>query len=372
MASIKFALATPADDTDLRRMLRENPMPGAISVTFEREPDYFIGAKVEGPVHQTVIARSQSGDEIIGMGSRSVRDVYLNGAPHPVGYLSQLRVAPGYRAMRSVYQGGFDLLRILHQKDRARLSYMSIIEDNLPARHLLAGGLPGFPALQEYARMHTLAIYCRRKRRGVPMPDGLQMTRGTPAHTVEVVTCLQRNGARYQLAPHWTNDTLFSTERTPDLTPSDFFLALDGKHVVGCLAVWDQSRFKQTVVRGYSGALARWRGLANAGARLMGWPVLPPLNTPFRYCYASHLVIDDDRPDVFAALLRAVYNHAVDRKYSYFMLGLCEHHPFLELTMASYAHIDYKSQLYLVAWEHEPEALSQIDGRLPAVEISTL
>jgi hypothetical protein len=204
------------------------------------------------------------------------------------------------------------------------------------------------------------------------MPDGLQLARGSSAYINETVACLQRNGARYQLAPHWTSDILFNPDHTPGLTPDDFFLALDGERVVGCLAAWDQSCFKQTVVRSYSGALARWRGPANLVARLAGWPVLPPPHTPFRYCCASHLAIDEDRADVFVALVRAVYNHAVGKRYSYFMLGLCENHPFLETVISTYPHIDYTSQLYLVAWEQGLEALSQVDDRLPGIEISVL
>lgn len=372
MSKITFELATPAGDPELRRVLRENHMPGTISVSFEREPNYFIGAKVEGPFHQTVVARDQSVGEIVAMGSRSIRDVYLNGTVQSVGYFSHLRVNPCYRVMRRELTQALAFFHRLHQDGRAPFYFSSIIEDNLPARRLFSAGLPGLPRFQEYARMHTLAIYCRRKRQRLPMPDGLQFARGSSTHVNEIVACLQRNGARYQLAPYWTGDTLFSPNHTPDLIPDDFFLALDGKRVVGCLAAWDQSRFKQTVVRGYSGALARWRGLANLGARLAGWPVLPPPHTPFRYCCASHLTIDEDRPDVFAALVRAVYNHAVEKKYNYFMLGLCENHPFLKSVMSTYSHIDYTSQLYLVAWERELEVLSQVDDRLPGVEISVL
>jgi hypothetical protein len=369
---IVFELASLEDDAELRRMLRSDPMPGRISVSFEREPNYFIGAEVEGCFHQTIIGRDTSTGKIIAMGSRSIRDVYLNGTVHSVGYLSQMRIAPGYRTMRKALTQGFEFVHSLHQDGRTRFYFSSIISDNLPARRLFSAGLPGLPRFQEYACMHTLAIYCRRKRKRLPMPDGLQLARGSFAHVNEIVACLQRNGARHQLAPYWTCDTLFSPDRTPDLTPEDFFLALDGERVVGCLAVWDQSRFKQTVVRSYSGALAHWRGLVNVGARLAGWPVLPPPHTPFRYCYASHLAIDDDRPDVFVALVRALYNHAFDRKYSYFMLGLCENHPFFETVVSTYRHIDYKSQFYLVVWEQELEVLSRIDSRLSAVEISIL
>jgi hypothetical protein len=369
MSEIAYELATPADDPELRRMLRDNPMPGAISVSFEREPDYFIGARVEGPFHQTIVARERSTSRIVGMGTRSIRDMYLNGSPQPVGYLSQLRIQPQYRAMRRRLAQAFDCLHRLHQDGRAPFYFCSIIEDNLPARRLLSAGLPGLPRFRECARLHTLAIHCRRARRQLPMPESLKLARGSPAYINEIVACLQRNGARYQLALHWTRDTLFDPAHTPNLAPTDFYLALDGDRVVGCLAAWDQSRFKQTIVRGYTGPLGRWRVLVNVGARLAGWPVLPPLNTPFRYCYASHLAIDDDHPEVFAALVRALYNHAVDKKYHYLMLGLSERHPLLQVATA-YRHIDYRSVLYLVAWESEFESLPQLDNRVHAAEIA--
>jgi hypothetical protein len=38
-----FALATPADDVELRALMQRTPMDGAIRVAFTREPDYFAG-----------------------------------------------------------------------------------------------------------------------------------------------------------------------------------------------------------------------------------------------------------------------------------------------------------------------------------------
>jgi len=335
-------------------------MPGTISVSFEREPDYFVGARVEGPFQQTIIARDSSSSEIVGMASRSVRDVFLNGSVQSVGYLSQVRIAPGYRAMRRALMRAFDFVRSLHQDGRARFHYTSMVADNSPARRLFSAGLPGMPSVQEFARMHTIAIHSRRRRAKLPLPEGLRLERGDSVEVRQIVDCLQRYGARYQLAPCWSEELLFSPEHTPDLSPRDFFVVVDGERVVGCMAAWDQSRFKQTVVRRYSGPLERWRGLANVGARLAGRPVLPSPNTPFRYCYASH------------ALLRAVYNHAVGNNHSYLMIGLCAGHPFAEAVRASYAHVDYASVLYLVAWEDEAEVFREVDERLPGVEIATL
>jgi hypothetical protein len=207
-------------------------MPGRISVSFEREPNYFIGARVEAPFHQVIIARDPSTGRIIGMGTRSVRDVYLNGDSQPVGYLSQFRADSRYRAMRKTFLRSFDYLQELHQDKRVPFYFSSIIEDNLLARRLFSKRWSGMPRFQTYARMHTLAIYCRRKRRRLPLPRGLTLVRGNSAHKGAILDCLRHNGSRFQLTPVWTGETLFDPAHTPDLEPGNFFLALEGDTVV--------------------------------------------------------------------------------------------------------------------------------------------
>jgi hypothetical protein len=372
MSGITIGLATPTNEPELRQLLRNNPMPGRISISFEREPDYFIGARVEAPFHQVILARDSSNGSLIGMGTRSVRDVYLNGVAQPVGYLSQFRVDSRYRTMRKTFLRSFDYLYELHQDKRVPFYYSSIIEDNLLAHRLFSKQWPGMPQFQPYARMHTLAIYCRRKRRRLSMPKGLTFVQGNFALKGAILDCLQRNGSRFQLTPVWTGETLFDPVHTPNLEPENFFLAVDGKTVVGCLAVWYQGGFKQTIVRGYSGVIDRWRKLINISAPLGGWPVLPPPNTPFHYCFASHLAIDHDNPQVFAALLRSVYNHATTYGYSYFMLGLSEANRLLPIVTNSYRNIKYTSQLYLVDWENGEKKRIQVDTHPPHPEVSIL
>ena len=58
MGSIDFRLATVTDDPDLRRLLRENPMQGEISVSLEREPDLFMAGSIEGERHDTIVVQT--------------------------------------------------------------------------------------------------------------------------------------------------------------------------------------------------------------------------------------------------------------------------------------------------------------------------
>src|SRR5690349_8686647 len=87
---LKFALATQTDDPDIRRLLRENPMRGQISLTLEREPNYFADALWPGTEKQTLIARENG--RMVCVGSCTLRDRFVNGQSRRVGYLGGLRL----------------------------------------------------------------------------------------------------------------------------------------------------------------------------------------------------------------------------------------------------------------------------------------
>src|SRR5688572_1209853 len=214
MSSLKFELACADDDPGLRRLLRENPMQGAISLSFEREPNYFKASAIEGSFHQTIIARESDSGNIIAFGNRSIRPLFVNGNVQDIGYMSQLRVDATYGKglfLARGLAGGFNRYRELHQDGRAPFYLMSVIEDNLPARRLLTSGLPDYPHTQEYTRMFTYAIYPMRRRHNLTLPRSLRLIRGSDKYVEGIVDCLNRNGECKQFAPCWTCDSLFAS-----------------------------------------------------------------------------------------------------------------------------------------------------------------
>src|SRR4051794_41979733 len=105
MSRYRFELAGPADDADLRRVLAETPTPGAIAVSFRREPSYFAAVAVDGRFRQVVAARDPDAGRLGGFGPRAVGPRYVNGRPEPGGHLSSLRLAAGPRHPREVARG---------------------------------------------------------------------------------------------------------------------------------------------------------------------------------------------------------------------------------------------------------------------------
>ena len=85
-------LAAPADDAGIRGLLRRQPVPGRISLAYEREPDFSLGCAVTGENAAIVVAALVDDGAIVGVACRSVRHVFVNGRraadrlPRPVAH----------------------------------------------------------------------------------------------------------------------------------------------------------------------------------------------------------------------------------------------------------------------------------------------
>ncbi|HEY3146900.1 MAG TPA: hypothetical protein VGJ75_11135 [Dongiaceae bacterium] len=155
---VRCRVAVPSDDADLRALLRSNPMGGWVQVATQREPSYFAALATDEE-HQAIIAHDAATGGAIGMCARTVRPAYIDGEIRSLGYIGELRIAPGHRHRFHIIRQGFETLRQeLHEQARTPFYLTAIIADNAPARRLLESDLPGKPSYRPVAGCTTLAI----------------------------------------------------------------------------------------------------------------------------------------------------------------------------------------------------------------------
>jgi hypothetical protein len=352
-------------------------MPGEISLSFEREPAIALAASIEGDVHQTVVARTQSTGEIAGLVSRSGRDVFVNGTPTRLGYLSQLRVARGDHALRTLIDDGFAFCKTLHDQGDTPAYLVSVVADNDAARRLLVDRRSAAaPRFWPVGEMDTFVIPARPlgRHRGESsdLPERVRIERGSSVLVSDIADCLRRNLRRYQFAPSWSAADLRSNSRTRGLSPEDFVVALDHGRVIGCVALWNQRLFKQVVVRGYHPALRRARPLMNAAARVLGLPRLPPIGEALRFAYLSHIAVDDDRAEVLGELIAMQMARARTADLDYVVAGFPDRHPFQAVVRRTWARRTYRSALYLACWPDGDAFVRSLDDRPAQPEVAVL
>jgi hypothetical protein len=366
----QFDFAGGEDDSAVRKMLRDISIPGAVSITMTREPNFFLGSTIEGDVHQTTILKDESKERVVLMGSRSERDAYINGKLARLGYLSQLRVDPKFRGGTGVMHAGFESLKKKHDIGSVAFYVTTIIADNEKAKKALASNWPGMPRYLEREILTSLSIPLRARK--VDCPAGIEIRRATPDDAPEIAACLQRVLQEFQFAPHWTVESLLDQERTRDLVIEDFTVATKAKKICGCVARWNQQGFKQNMVNGYQGYLKVVRPAVNLVGKYFGIPYLPDPGQAFKSIFLSHLAIDADCQSALISLLMTACNQALEDGHQTATIGMADRNPWLSMIRKSFKGFVYDSLIYTVHWPDDEAHVLKLDDRVPHLELAVL
>jgi hypothetical protein len=346
---VAIDFAGPADDAAIRRLVGRQVTPGRIMLAMPREPEFARGCAVTGDDYRILVARSSENRDIVGVACRSTRRVFVNGREQRIGYLSQLRVDERYRG-RWLVARGFARLAQIDREDPVPAYLVSIVDGNDTATGVLVRKRrPSFPVFREVARYRTLALATRRLK---PMFDeGEEIVAGQENQLHQIASFLREHGAKRQFFSVWTEDSL-RTLGSAGLRLTDMHIARRNGQIAGVIALWDQTAYKQAVVRGYTGWLKLIAPLTGLAGSWSPVPALPHVGAEVRSAYASLVCIAHDDTRVFERLLRAAVNTAAARRFDYLLVGLDARDPLLPV-VRRYSHLCYPSRLYLAAWPHE-------------------
>lgn len=329
---VRFAVATTADDAAIRRLLRANPMRGAVSIAFEREPNYFAGEGLAGATDRTLLAFE--GNRLVSMGRCSTREAFLNGVPRRAGYLAELRLDAAVSGRFDILRQGYRALRELEAAAPADFYFTSIAADNRRARQLLERGLPGLPRYDFLTEFVTLLI---------PVAKSIcepALERATPA---ELSDFLNTAAHRHQLAAVWSEEILAALARHA-LPPGRFQVWRRGGKIVAAAALWDQRAFRQTLIRGYAGPLTWLRPILNlAGARL------PAPGATLAHAFLSPVAVEVAGEAMLPDFVSAFFPLAAQNGLEFLTLGFQADDPRLDLLRRRFSCREYRSRLYHVS-----------------------
>lgn len=350
------------------QLMADIPMPGPVKVAYCRKPDFFKALRVEGRTSQTIIGRDEQNGTLAGTGTRSIKPAYINGEKTNIGYLSSLRVSEAYRGSIHLARG-YDVLRELHNDGKALLYLSTILSDNLAARKL-TGKRNRLPAYHDIGRFNAMSISLSQKP-AVCNAGNLLIRQATREDGQLIIRFLNREGKRRQFFPAYSEVDLFHEKGLlPGLLPEDILLAFRGDRLIGTVAGWDQKAFRRSIVAGYAGWASYFRPFYNLWAKLRGLPLLPPAMSVLNYFLLSLVCIHDDNENVFTGLL----NELIARKrksHSYMMAGMHEHDPLCKC-ISTLRHFNYFSRLHVVCWPDGEKQFSDLDGRIPYLELGSL
>ena len=349
---IVYRLADRSSDGLLRSLLRDNDMESWVSLSFQREPDYFLGEGLMGDTYSVLVHHQYHPDKAMGMYSCSYLPVKLDGQGEMLGYLGSLRVGEAYRNKLRYLKQGYDSIRKLVPDQGSRKSWFtSIAAGNHQARRLLEAGLKGLPKYTPLGKLLTMAISTSRGRNtGILQPLAKQ--------DIEAfVSFYNKATAEYQYSPWLSKEWLQRLQGNKGLRLDDFFVVRDQGRIVAGLAIWDQRAFKQTVIHDYAKPLKRWRLAYNLYAKLSGRPQLPASGDQLQQVYISFVACEPAYRKHLIPMIQHALHKITKREGHVGVLGLSTKNPLLNILKKHFPMQTYETCIERVDWEPSGDAL---------------
>ncbi len=308
--SIRFA--TAKDSEALCALLENSPMGEQIRLTFERRPDYFLGAAVQAEEPIVVVGEDDKTGDLFGVFAAGSRRVFVNGEERKVRYLSDLRIDSSHRGGTWLARGYRFLRREVLDGDE--LAQTLILSDNAAVRQILTsrrGGLPGYFPAGEYLTYFLSGTVTAANA------GAWEVRQARPEDVGGMQRFFDREARRKQYYPCYRFEDLDTSSYYRGQSIADYWLAFEGEELCGILGTWDQSEFRQTRIQAYHGAIRYARPFLNLVSSVT-FPD-PGEVLPMRYLHTA--VTKDNRPEILEALLSSILSQE-PRFPGYWVLGL--------------------------------------------------
>ncbi|WP_010488337.1 hypothetical protein [Pseudomonas sp. S9] len=341
--------ATAKDESALRALLRRVPQMGSVTLIFEREPDFFTGARVSCEQELVLVCEElDTPGVLIAMVDIGERRQYINGKSESVRYLHDLRIAPecrGGKVLKALFMAIAE-----HMGSENDWMEAVILEENLIPLGIIDRGRTWLPGFYRGGRVITSLLPAQSRK---TTPDrSLTIRPATSADAPQLQQLWDRASQRQGFPVYNVNDLLAATAYFHGITINDYLMAFIEGRPVACMGLWNQKNFKQTRVSGYAPWLAALRIPYNLYARLFGGIHLPSPGDCFNYLTLHSLVIDQENPTIFKALLDYVLEHHLPPQQC-LACGFFDDHP-LEAALGTYRRKRLHSRHFLISYHQDP------------------
>lgn len=366
-------MATERDRDGLVRLLSNNAMEGKIRIVLAQDPLRYVGIEAaSGVLRQTVAAHI--GDELVCAGFGEVRNCHVNGSRHPLGYLGGLRMDPKYAGRYDLLRQGYRYFRDLKWKETPGTFITSIAADNTRAIRFLERGLPGMPRYRFLGDWWTYAVPLPRRERArarafqrseqFVRSSGLTRSSLGRDQWDGLADFLNRTGAKRQFTPVWEREALREMEQY-GLAAEDYVVLRSDGGIHGCAALWDQRKFKQISVAGYTPPWSWMFPLVNLCAHVAGYQGMPVPGGNLSCGFVTHFRTLVEDVGLSESLLLALYERAFIKGLDFLFFGFDPRDEVMRACASRFMAKLYKTKIYSVEWDNE---IVEVDGRLLGLE----
>ena len=347
--------ATPSDGKEILRILESSAAQGSIELIYTRRPDAYSSYMKESGESRVFV--SKNGERTIGTCAELIREVYIGGEVCRSAYLCGLK-------KDAEYDGGIGFgARFIHDLWREDIDfyYCSVVADNTDARSMFEKS----HRLLSMSPILGYKTYIVNPKVKIKAPKhSFSFRRATESDTEKLLDFLNTEGRKKDMFP-----VVKSLDDFRNLYISDFYLLLDGESIVATAAMWNQTEYKQYVVKRYGG-LMRIARIFNPILSAMRYIKLPKENEPLNFPMLAFFLCKDDNTNTYRIFLDEI-KREIAKNYSMFVIGLTDSH-FAKPIMDKLPSISFKTEIYEIKFPWSEETYTVPDLKSMYLECGLL
>tara|TARA_B110000240_G_scaffold75332_1_gene85762 strand:+ start:1581 stop:2687 length:1107 start_codon:yes stop_codon:yes gene_type:complete len=311
------------NDNEALCALFEIPMSGDITLSMERNSNYFKGSEIQNQIGTVYIAIDSQSNKLVGSLSYGKKKVYLNEKEQLLGYFSDLRIHPDCQGTNLMIQ----LIKYLISKQpecSEHLNVAMIITKNNKMINLINRASDkllnhlSVPKLTNNGTYQTILFPYKKYAKISP---GFSVRIAQQDDILQMTHLMKSEGAKKQGYPIYDLSDL-NNNYYNCLSISDFILLFKNNILVAMCSLWDQSSYKATRVVKYSQKIYYTRLINNLFVNLFGGISLPKEGEIIKYVTLHSIAVKENSPVYFHELLKFIQSEA--KGVNYILCGLAK------------------------------------------------
>lgn len=347
--------AHPSDGKEILRVLESSAAKGSIELIYTRRPNAYDSYMKDAKEAHVFVSRDE--ERIIGTCAELVREVYIGGEICRAAYICGLKKDAEHSGSVGFGPG---IIREL-QHDDVDFYFCSVVAENADARRM-------FEKSRRVLEMKQIAgykTYILSPQVKIKAPKHTFVFRRATAEDEEkVLDFLNIEGRKKDMFP-----VVKTLDEFCNLSIEDFYVLMDGEEIIATAALWNQTEYKQYVVKRY----ARWMKLARVCNPLLSafrYIKLPKENEPLDFPLLSFFLCKNDNVDNYRIFLSEI-KREIAKEYGMFVIGLSEYH-FATPILDKFPSISFETKLYEVTFPWKDQTYKTLNAKTSFFECGLL
>jgi len=334
---VKYELlkATERDGKEMLEIIESRPAQGLFEVFYTRRPNPVISYFLENKNSDVYVIKNERG-RIAFQAACVPHSVYIGGERKSLGYINGVRKNPGFKEK-------IDWMRMIRDAETKvdyDYKYCSILLANKHAQEVFEKRREDMPNLNYICDYTTFIIKPRKRKVG---NGAFIFRKASKADEQAIVDFLIREGKQYDFFPCFE-----SLDEFYGLSLDDVYILRQNNEILCVCALWEQSGYKQYVVRKYNGILKLAKNFPEISS-LFGYIPFPREGEVVKFPTLTLFLAKDDNSEYYQPMLANIEN-IISEKYDMFLIGLAENNSKFAL-FEKRKTLSFASKLYLISDE---------------------